>query len=338
MGAKQKIKEILAPLAAPFYKGKGQILMLHRIVPASGEMRIHNTVNEITPEKLEELLTFYKRHNVDIISLDDVGRYLSEKRRYFVVFTFDDGYRDNLTLALPVFQRYNVPFTVYITTGFSDRTISIWWYQLENILLENEEMSFKWGNQSYEFNCADKEQKESVFNTIRRMIIDTPYVQQRQYVESAFEQYVSDPFLMTEKLAMSWEEVSQLAASPLVTIGAHTLNHAALNQLSEDEVRDECMGSKELLDDKIGKPIQHFSYPFGSAREIGKRECAIVRKCGFKTATTTRLGSIFSEHRDHLHALPRIPISPHTTFDYLHRIIKGSENFIRGSQQRVVTV
>ena len=328
----------MAPFAAPFYKGNGHILMLHRIVPATGGLRVHNTVNEITPGKLEELITFYRRQNVDIISLDELNNYLEKRKRYFVIFTFDDGYRDNLTEALPVFQKYNAPFTVYVTTGFPEGTIPIWWYQLEHILLRNRKIHFKWGKYSHVFNCENREQKEKVFDAIRRMIIDTPFTQQRKNLENAFKRYISDPFAMTKELAMSWGDVDQMAKLPLVTIGAHTLNHPALNQLTADEVIGECGGSRELLEAKTGKKISHFSYPFGSVNEIGSRECGIVRDLGFKTATTTRVGSVFSEHIDHLHALPRIPITPVTSLDFLRRIIKGSENYVRGARQRVVTM
>jgi peptidoglycan/xylan/chitin deacetylase (PgdA/CDA1 family) len=312
--------------------------MLHRIVPDSDRLRIHNPVNEITPEKLEELIRFYRQNEIDIISFDQLPAYLAGNSEYFVIFTFDDGYRDNYLYALPVFERYNAPFTVYVTTGFPERTISIWWYQLEEILLKNTKVKFRWGKQSRVFDCEECEQKEASFDAIRQIIIQTPFKEQQINLVNAFEDYIDDPFRITNNLAMGWEDIKAMAASPLVTIGAHTVNHPALNQLSETEIVEECLRSREILESKIGKPVDHFSYPFGSAMEVGARECDLVGKLGFKTATTTRIGSIFKEHTKHVHCLPRIPIKPDINLSYLESIISGRGNFLRGAKKRVVTL
>lgn len=338
MTYRHQIKRVLSPLFGPYFKGRGHILMLHRIVPESDQLRVHNTVNEISPKQLSNLIEFYQSHKVDIISIADVPAYLKSRSRYFVVFTFDDGYRDNLTEALPVFERHQASFTVYVTTGFPDRTIMIWWYLLENVLLANDNVEFRWGDQKHNFKCSTPQLKEEVFNKIRRIIIDTPFFQQQEQLNSAFSNYTNDPYAITAELAMSWEEIRGLAKSPLVTIGAHTVHHPALNQLDATDFREECLGSKEHLEAKINHPVEHFSYPFGSAKEVGERESVMIKEMGFRTATTTRWGSIYQAHLRHLHMLPRIPITPDTTFRFLEGIISGRENFIRGSKQRIVTM
>lgn len=338
MSLKHQIKRAVSPLFGPFFKGMGHILMLHRIVPENDNPRVHNPVNEISPKQLCALIEFYQNHKVDIIRIAEVPEYIRNGSGYFVVFTFDDGYKDNLTEALPVFERYQVPFTVYVTTGFPDHSISIWWYLLEQILLNNSEIKFYWEGKKHLFNCSTSQLKEEVFNLIRRIIIDTPFFQQQEQLRSAFINYTDDPFSITEQLAMSWPEIKELSESPLVTIGAHTISHPALNQLDELQIKHECLGSKERLENYLNKPVIHFSYPFGSVKEVGQREFDLVSNFGFTTATTTRWGSIFREHLEYLCVLPRIPISPGTPFQYLENIISGHENFIRGSKKRVVTV
>ncbi|NJN27828.1 MAG: polysaccharide deacetylase family protein [Cyclobacteriaceae bacterium] len=338
MNFKHQIKRALSPLFGPYFKGRGHILMLHRIVPESDHPRVHNTVNEISPKQLSDLIEFYQSHKVDIISITDVPDYLKSGSGYFVVFTFDDGYKDNLTEALPVFESHEVPFTVYITTGFPDNNISIWWYLLEKVLLSNEGIQFNWANQKHQFKCATPQQKEDVFNIIRRIIIDTPFHQQQEQLKTAFSQHTDDPYAITAELAMNWDEIKELAQSPWVTIGAHTVHHPALNQLNATENVEECLGSKERLEAKLNHPVEHFSYPFGSANEVGEREFIIIKEMGFRTATTTRWGSIYRAHLRHLQKLPRIPVKPDISVQFLEEVIKGRENFIRGSKKRVVTI
>ena len=78
-------------------------------------------------------IEYFISRKIDILSLDDChARIISgKKEKSFAAFTFDDGYVDNLTLALPVFEHYGVPFTIFLTTGFPDHQIVLWWYLLE---------------------------------------------------------------------------------------------------------------------------------------------------------------------------------------------------------------
>ena len=112
-----------------------------------------------------------------------------------------------------------------------------------------------------------------------------------------------------DELCMSWAEIAQLAADPLVTIGAHTVTHCILKKVGEDAVRSEMRESAAVLEAALGKRPQHFSYPFGDPTSAGPREFAIAGALGFKTAVTTRPGVLFAEHRDHLMALPRVSLN-----------------------------
>src|SRR5205823_12070916 len=91
-----------------------------------------------------------------------------------------------------------------------------------------------------------------------------------------------------DELCMSWTEIAELAADPLVTTGAHTVTHYMRAKLCEDAVRSEMRESAAVLEAALGKRTQHFSYPFGDAGSAGPREFAIARALGFKTAVTTR--------------------------------------------------
>ncbi len=108
---------------------------------------------------------------------------------------------------------------------------------------------------------------------------------------------------------MTWDEIAALSADPLVTIGAHTVNHVMLRKVPEADVRAEMAGSADAIEAKLGVRPAHFSYPVGDPTSAGPREFAIARELGFKTAVTTRPGVLFPEHGAHLTALPRISLN-----------------------------
>lgn len=111
---------------------------------------------KVSPSFLDEQLTNITE-KFDVIKLNDVPKYLTKKQsRKFVVFTLDDGYKDNLTNALPVFKKYNVPFTIFVTTNFPDKKAILWWYLLEDLILSHDEIVLSNG---VRYPCKTKEDK-----------------------------------------------------------------------------------------------------------------------------------------------------------------------------------
>lgn len=206
-----RIKRKLYKLSHPEL---GCILMLHRVVAhrSDGE----NRELEITPGFLEQTIKDYKQKGFRFVSIDDVCTILEKGKvdKPFVCLTFDDGYRDNYTNALSILKKEQVPFAIYITTGFVDNKQSMWWYP-------------------------------------------------------------------NERLGLSRDELLNLDAEPLCTIGAHTITHPKLENLSAQEQRVEIKPSKQELESLLGHSVDHFSYPHGSYNED---TIAIVKECGFRTA------------------------------------------------------
>jgi peptidoglycan/xylan/chitin deacetylase (PgdA/CDA1 family) len=71
------------------------------------------------------------------------------------------------------------------------------------------------------------------------------------------------------------------------SIGAHTLSHAHLTQLSPEDARREIADSKARLEDLFGVPIEHFCYPYGDWNPAVRD---YVIQAGYKTACTTAFG------------------------------------------------
>src|SRR5258708_31593083 len=124
---------------------------------------------------------------------------------------------------------------------------------------------------------------------------------------------------------MSWEELSKLAADPLVTIGAHTVNHVMLAKVPETSARAEMEMSRSVIEAALGVRPDHICYPVGDPTSAGPREFRIASELGFKTGVTTRPGVIFPHHREHLIALPRASLhGEHHQLRYVHLLASGA--------------
>ena len=145
-------KTPLPAMFKPFYGGLGSILFMHKVVASKDPNKIRiplNDANEVSISYLEELILYFKKKGYDIISLEDLPKRLnhaSKDAKKFVIFTFDDGYKDNLTLAYPIFKKHQVPMTVYITNCFPNHSAKLWWYLLEDLVMEQEEISVEIAN------------------------------------------------------------------------------------------------------------------------------------------------------------------------------------------------
>jgi peptidoglycan/xylan/chitin deacetylase (PgdA/CDA1 family) len=108
---------------------------------------------------------------------------------------------------------------------------------------------------------------------------------------------------------MTWDEIRELAADPMVTIGAHTVNHVMLAKATDESARCELAASRDVIAATLGMPVRHFAYPYGGRDLVGQREFRLAAELGYRTAVTTRPGVLFPEHARHLTALPRLSLN-----------------------------
>jgi peptidoglycan/xylan/chitin deacetylase (PgdA/CDA1 family) len=297
----------------PLVGGVGAILTLHHVRPPRPDAFQPNHLLEISPLFLEGLLKRLNRSGLDVISLDEMhARYISGNfKRRFVCITFDDGYKDLMRWAYPLLKKYEMPFALYIPTSFPDRLGELWWIALEAVIAQNSRIGMVINGKDQFFECVTVREKrhlyDEVYGYLRSMKSEDEL---RRVVRDLAACHRVDMAAVCRDLCMDWQEITDLAADPLVTIGAHTVNHMMLKKMPDDAtVRAEMEMSRAVLEAALGRRPQHLAYPVGDPTSAGAREFRIAAELGFKTAVTTRPGVLFKAHRDHLTALPRISVN-----------------------------
>jgi peptidoglycan/xylan/chitin deacetylase (PgdA/CDA1 family) len=297
----------------PLLGGVGTILTLHHVRPARPEGFQPNRLLEVTPDFLEGLVRRLARARMDVVSLDEMHRRFIEGdfKRRFVCLTFDDGYKDFLRWAYPVLRKYKLPFAMYIATSFPDRLGELWWVALEAVIAQNSRIGMVVNGDDRYFECATVGQKRELYDEIYRYLRSMKTEEEvRRVVRDLCACYRVDIAAFCRELCMDWAEIVDLAADPLCTIGAHTVNHMMLRKVPSDAtVRAEMEMSRAVLEAALGKRPEHLAYPVGDPTSAGPREFRIAAELGFKTAVTTRPGVLFKAHRDYLTALPRISVN-----------------------------
>jgi peptidoglycan/xylan/chitin deacetylase (PgdA/CDA1 family) len=289
------------------YSGSGVIFMLHSTignsVPYLEDIRCPVAA-------LERTLRWLVDNDVQFVSLDQALERLSgPPSGKFCVFTFDDGYADNLVRAMPVMARFAAPFTVYVATGMMTGEIDAWWLGLAALVRSYDRIELP--DLNCRFDCADQPSKRRAYAAIEAMVHADYDV--LGAVRAAVAARGIDCAALARQEGLTAEQLKELASSPLVTIGAHTERHLNLARAAAPDVEREMTAGRRVLENILQREVVHFAYPFGNARACGKREAQIARAAGFRTAVTTRRGTLFPEHLDDLYALPREPLAGNDT-------------------------
>jgi len=299
-------------LATPLTRGDGVIFMLHQVMPGARRGFDPNGILKVTPEFLDGVLRQVRDSGFEIISFDDVKARLhrgNSRRKPFAVFTLDDGYKDNRDFAYPVFKRHNAPFTIYVPTAYADGHGELWWLAFEEALRRLPHVDVDCDGVVRSYSLATDAEKGGAFHELYWWLRKIPEERARAVVRDLASKAGFEVSALCRELIMTWDEIRALAQDPLVTIAAHTTNHFALAKLRPEDARREIADSVARVAQELGKPVRHFSYPYGDEGSAGEREFEIARDLGIETAVTTRKGLVRAAHADAMTALPRLSLN-----------------------------
>jgi peptidoglycan/xylan/chitin deacetylase (PgdA/CDA1 family) len=227
-----------------------------------------------------------------------------------VVVTFDDGYADNLHRAKPLLERHNIPATVFVTSGWVGHEREFWWDELEQILLYPGTLperltlningrafqselgeSAEYGADQYQRDfrwkvgwSQDPTRRHSLYRTLHPLIQPLRETEQRKVIDALKAWSGVKLVRRPTRRVLSDNELLALEQSDLIEIGAHTVTHPFLSELPENLQQDEIRQSKLNLEEKIGRPVKSFAYPYGN---YARKTVTLARKAGFDCACST---------------------------------------------------
>lgn len=296
-------------LAAPFCAGRGVILTFHHVTPVAVARFPENAGLAIEPAFLDVTLGLLARLGYEIVPLDAVPERLARPGPRFAALTFDDGYRDTLTHALPILARHQAPFTLFVCPGFAERTAPLWWLDLEEAVMRLDRFSLDLPDGGFVMRAESEAAKLRAFRALywRLRRFDEPTL--RGAVARLCRVAGIDPLARVARLCLDWRGLAEIARHPLASIGAHTLTHPRLAKLPEAQARAEVLGSRTRIAAELRVETRHFAYPVGDPTSAGARDYAMIRAAGFATGVTTILGPLHARHAAMPEALPRLSVN-----------------------------
>lgn len=302
----------LMPTFRRIFAGRAAILMFHEI---QQDHRSELTTGT-SVALFEHSLNWLRQEGWEIVSFETCLERLATDPgacRYAVI-TFDDGYSDNLATALPILERNNAPFMMYVPTGALTRTLQSWWLGLREMFRVGDTVTID--AMGMRFHCLEFHEKVSGLDKVIEWIHQD--YRRVEMLASTFKKAGISLSALNEAYFLNESELQKLARHPLASIGGHTVSHAVLSSLDVLSARAEMADNRRYLEQLLQLPVRHFAYPYGDSKACGPREAHLAKEIGYSTAVTTRRGQVSDSKSDYF-ALPRVgvggPFDTRTRFE-----------------------
>jgi len=282
-------------------KQRGQSIFIYHGLDYKGSRQYNSRF--VSSRYFEKQLVFFKKHFC-VVSLEDYinGNYPEDD--FVITLTFDDGYLNNLNIALPLLEKYQVPATFFVTSIRSAGYDILWSDHLDMGLRLS----------SDQINVGERR-----FEKVNRQFIDTVTGQSLKNAcreedfdfKLAMMNAVSDEFMKDERLGTYWrlmneEDLKTLNRSPIATVASHGHFHNNYSNISTQETIDDLRSSKSYLEEVLQEEVNWLAYPDGS---YNSHVIELAEEAGFKRQFAVEY--IEDQHESDVRVWPRFGLNPY---------------------------
>jgi peptidoglycan/xylan/chitin deacetylase (PgdA/CDA1 family) len=298
-------------------------------------------VRGFDPAHLRKGLEYLRRNKYELLSLTELFSRLAGNGpplRGAVVFTIDDGYVDHANIAGPVFAEFDCPATTFVTTGFLDGALWMWWDKIEYILSNTRRRSveFRLGEKTVRYDWSSEEERGSAQVN---MVLSCKEFSDGELIaaiallaENAEVDLPVKPPVMYAP--MTWDE-ARASEKRGMTFGPHSVTHPILSRITSEQASWEITESWQRLCAEVEHPLPVFCYPNGQWEDFGPRDIEILRKAGLQGAVVGAEGfadpGSFRHESDGPFKMRRLPF-PENLSDLIQYVcgIERCKQIVRG--------
>ena len=295
-----------------YTKDTATIFMLHRIAP-----EYENTAAGFSPALLREYFKYLKKNRYNVISLSSYMNALIEHKdtNKTVVFTVDDGYRNFYLNAFKIFQEFNYPATIFITSNFINNNLFFWWDTIEYAVMSTKKQMInlpEWNLNHIKIN--NDSQKTEAISYIVDFCKKLENSKKLNLIQKLLEILNIDVSRQptNEYEPLSWKEIVEMNESE-IEFHPHTKTHPIMTRISSAQKLEELSEPKIVIENKLGISANIFCYPNGGVDDFDEETINILKSLNYIGAVTGLPGFNNTKNqtdlfRVHRFALPSDPI------------------------------
>jgi peptidoglycan/xylan/chitin deacetylase (PgdA/CDA1 family) len=292
------------------------ILIYHRVVPESDPL----LPSLVSAEEFDRQLALLGRWFTLLPLREAVARLRDEALPMRAAcITFDDGYADNFTVALPILVRRKVRATFFLAAGFLDG--GRMWNDtvIETVRRAN---GASLDARRFGFDVLPLTGIEERRRAIDVLLASLKYLPMQERQRRVDELSAAATIALPSDLMMTSDQVRRLHASGM-EVGGHTVSHPILARLDPEGAQKEILEGKRRLEGITGAPVRLFAYPNGKpGHDYGREHVAMVKELGFDAAVSTAWG--VAHAASDLFQLPRFTPWDRTNAKFLMRLLHNT--------------
>jgi peptidoglycan/xylan/chitin deacetylase (PgdA/CDA1 family) len=205
--------------------------------------------------------------------------------RHPLLITFDDGYRNNFTLAAPILRKCGVPAVFFVSTGYMEADRLYWYDELRLRLLawRGRDILVPGRSESQSWPAEPRAQRALAqrISTACKTIPNDERLEYTDYVRRETPEWRLENAERETIRPMNWDEVRSLSNQGF-EIGSHTVDHPILSRLDPAALRRELRDSKSRIEEITGKPCFAIAYPNGKPGDISPAVVAETEAAGYE--------------------------------------------------------
>ncbi|MBL8089647.1 MAG: polysaccharide deacetylase family protein [Anaerolineales bacterium] len=298
-------------LAQKFFPNSLTVLNYHRIDYLENNQDMFQPNISATPPMFEWQMAFIKKW-YRVISLQQLTDWLTNKAPmppHAALITFDDGYADNYTNALPILKKYDLPAVIFLTTGYIASNRPFYWDLASYCFVHTQTDRVQFPDGAEKAWQSVEEKKATLKSWIEAMKKLSENEKQTWVSQLPEALGVSIPHDFFENKMLTWEQIREMRNAN-IEFGAHTINHPILTRISLTQAREEIIGSKQKIEQELEEPVTSLAYPNGMQTDFNTDIAAIAKEVGLASAFTLLSGpTLNSTAKKNPYTIRRIFIS-----------------------------
>ena len=301
----------LTPMWLSLSRQRVSIFVLHRFAMPQLDVAGHE------PVPLRRLFERLRREHYKVFSLEEACRRLGDGSGFppaSLVFTVDDGYCDFAEVAAPVFAAFDIPVTVFVTTGFLDGTYWFWWDRIEHAICTTmkRRLSIQTPDVTVNLDLTDGVNRPHLSMALSEDLTRLSEAARADFVDAlSSEADVELPANAPARYApMTWDDARRLERRG-VAFAPHTVTHPILPCTTDPDAAWQIPESWRRIQEQVARPLPIFAYPNG---DYTARDMDIVARAGLTSAVTSTPGYVHVAQFDQpagRFAMPRFPYPDH---------------------------
>jgi peptidoglycan/xylan/chitin deacetylase (PgdA/CDA1 family) len=264
---------------------KGLTILLYHGVTRTKSRGIENYSNKHIQENVFRKQMKYIKKHCSLMSIDDVVEVKSSEENYpprAVVVSFDDGFRNNYTVAAPILDELDIPAVFYICSGMVNTNLMFWVDSIEDCINSTAKKNIKMRHDTVvDFDLSTPPAKIRAVEEIKKYCKDSEGFRKDEVIEELIDKTGVKPDINHSEnyYKLSWNELKLMSENSLFTIGGHSLYHDILSMLPRDQLNANIGISLHLIEYHLRKTV-HYSYPEGQQDHYNGDVIAVLKKYG----------------------------------------------------------